>query len=87
VSTTRRPPEHAAGAPGAAPTGLIADTPAPAPTGLAADTPAPAPTGLAADTPAAVPFGFVVTFACPGRYPLPCQHPARAGMTDTFAVS
>jgi hypothetical protein len=35
----------------------------------------------------AVLSGFVVTFAWPGRYSFPCQHPVRAGMADTFAVS
>jgi plastocyanin len=34
-----------------------------------------------------VPFAFAVTFACPGRYCFHCQHPASAGMADTFAVS
>ena len=42
---------------------------------------------LAAGDPTAVPFSFVVTCACPGSYPCPCQHPASAGMADTFAVS
>ena len=56
-------------------------------TGLTVGDLATAPTGLAAGDPAAAPFGFVVTFAGPGRYSLPCRHPARAGMADTFAVS
>ena len=45
------------------------------------------PAGLAAGDPAAARFGLVVTFAGPGRYPFRCQHPASAGMADTFAVS
>jgi hypothetical protein len=55
--------------------------------GLTVNDPAAAPTGLTAGGPATLPLGFVVTFAYPGRYSFPCQHPARAGMTDTFAVS
>jgi plastocyanin len=47
----------------------------------------PWPAGLAAGDPAVARFGFVVTFACPGSYSFPCQHPASAGMADTFAVS
>jgi hypothetical protein len=57
------------------------------PTGLTVGDPATAPTGLTAGDSATAPFGFVVTFACPGRYSLPCRNPARAGMADTFAVS
>ena len=45
------------------------------------------PAGLAAGDPAAARFGFIVTFAGPDRYPFRCQHPASAGMADTFAVS
>jgi len=79
VSTTRRP------------AGLAADDPTRAPAGLAASAPAglagSALAGLAADDPATVPFGFAVTFARAGGYSFPCQHPPRAGMADTFAVS
>jgi len=45
------------------------------------------PAGFAVGYPTAAPFRFIVTFACPGSYPFPCQHPASAGMADTFAVS
>jgi len=45
------------------------------------------PAGLAPRDPAAARFGLTVTIAGPGRYPFRCQHPASAGMPDTFAVS
>jgi hypothetical protein len=74
VSTTRR-------------SGLTAGDPAAAPAKLTAGEPAAAPEGLTAGDPAALRFGFVVTFAYPDGYSFPCQHPPRAGMADTFAVS
>jgi plastocyanin len=55
--------------------------------GLTAGDPAAPPAGLTAGDPAVVPFAFAVTFARPGRYCFHCQHPASAGMADTFAVS
>ncbi len=75
MSTTRRSAE------------LTADNPAAPPAGLTAGDPAAPPTAVAAGDLAVVPFAFAVTFACPGRYCFHCQHPASAGMADTFAVS
>jgi len=75
VSTTRRSVR------------LMADDHAAPLAGLTAGDPAGPSAAVAADDPAVVPFAFAVTFACPGRYCFHCQHPASAGMADTFAVS
>jgi hypothetical protein len=87
VSTTRRSAQLTAGDPAAPPAGLTAGDPAAPPAGLTAGDPAAPPAAVAAGDPAVVPFAFAVTFACPGRYCFHCQHPASAGMADTFAVS
>lgn len=99
MSTTRRSVRLMAGDPAAPLSGLTAGDPAAPPVGLTAGGPAAPPSALtagdpagpsaavAADDPAVVPFAFAVTFACPGRYCFHCQHPASAGMADTFAVS
>jgi hypothetical protein len=87
VSTTRRSVGLTARGPAAPLAGLTAGGPAAPPAAVAGGGPAAAPAAVAAGEPAVVPFAFAVTFACPGRYCFHCQHPASAGMADTFAVS
>src|SRR5690348_18426862 len=87
VSTTRRSVGLTARDPAAPLAGLTAGGPAAPPAAVAVGGPAAAPAAVAAGQPAVVPFAFAVTFARPGRHCFHCQHPASAGMADTFAVS